>query len=242
MDNLCSIQTLFAKRMFRVPDYQRGYAWEAPQWQDLLEDLELLPANRRHYTGTVVLCAADLQPSPMDFEGNVYELFDIVDGQQRLTTIVLLLDAIRRHLPPDGTWEGLAGGIAKTYIVVRDLSKQPMAKLTLNRDCHGFFFDNVLGQKPGANGPAILAHERLLGARAFFEAYLDGQRLDRGDRFEEWLLAFFTRVTQQLVVMMYAVDSMADVGVIFETMNNRGKSISELEKVKNYLLYVSSKL
>jgi hypothetical protein len=242
MDNLCSIQTLFARRMFRVPDYQRGYAWEAPQWRDLIEDLELLPADRRHYTGTVVLCAAEQQPSRMDLEGNAYELFDIVDGQQRLTTIVLLLDAVRRHMASSDARKKLAGGIAKTYIVVRDIDKQPMAKLALNRDCHSFFFDNILGQKPGADGPTILAHKRLLSARAFFDQYLEEQRLDRGEQFDEWLLAFYTKVTQQLVVMIYAVDSMADVGVIFETMNNRGKPISELEKVKNYLLYVSSKL
>lgn len=60
MPNLVNtLDEIFANRMFRIPDYQRGYAWEQQQWADLIQDLELLPAGRNHFTGTLVLCPVD---------------------------------------------------------------------------------------------------------------------------------------------------------------------------------------
>ena len=88
---------LFEDRLYKIPNYQRGYAWEQPQLDDLLEDLELLLPGRHHYTGTVVLHRREDNPV-RDKRGNSYEVFDVVDGQQRLTTIVVLLDAVRREL------------------------------------------------------------------------------------------------------------------------------------------------
>nr|WP_147135673.1 DUF262 domain-containing protein [Nocardia ninae] len=83
----------FEGRAFSVPDYQRGYAWDSQQRTEFLEDLEILGPNREHFTGLVVLHD---QGDKLDSEGKSYRVYDVVDGQQRLTTIVLLLDAVRR--------------------------------------------------------------------------------------------------------------------------------------------------
>lgn len=53
MDTL-NLQQLFESRVFKIPNYQRGYSWETDQIRDLLEDLELT-IGKRHYTGTIVL-------------------------------------------------------------------------------------------------------------------------------------------------------------------------------------------
>ena len=104
MDNVISLDDLFHKRLFSVPDYQRGYAWGGDQIKDFLDDLDILAPDRLHYTGTVVLHRRSGTPEQEDESGNTYAQVDIVDGQQRLTTIVLLLDAIRKSLhTPDGT-------------------------------------------------------------------------------------------------------------------------------------------
>src|SRR5258708_39992631 len=87
---------LFESRVCRIPNYQRGYAWEQRQWDEFLEALELLPVGSVHYTGTVVLSASTNMPQVKDRRGKAYHAFDVVDGQQRLATIVLLLDEIRR--------------------------------------------------------------------------------------------------------------------------------------------------
>ena len=98
MENVISLDDLFHKRLFQVPDYQRGYSWERQQVQEFLEDLEEIQPGRYHYTGTVVLCTADSKEERWDTDGNAYVPVDVVDGQQRLTTTVLLLDAIQRAL------------------------------------------------------------------------------------------------------------------------------------------------
>ena len=55
MKNVPNIEELFSGRLFVVPDYQRGYAWESRQWDEFIEDIELLPSGKDHFTGTIVL-------------------------------------------------------------------------------------------------------------------------------------------------------------------------------------------
>ena len=72
MDNVIYLNNLFQNRIFRVPDYQRGYSWERQQVSEFLDDLELLAPGRYHYTGTVVLHEPDPKSALMDIEGNTY--------------------------------------------------------------------------------------------------------------------------------------------------------------------------
>ena len=74
MNNVVSLDSLFHKRVFRIPDYQRGYSWETRQVREFLEDLEILGPSNCHYTGTVVLHVLDSEPVRMDRDGNQYEI------------------------------------------------------------------------------------------------------------------------------------------------------------------------
>ena len=115
MNNVQTVAEIFAGKLLQIPDYQRGYAWGEQNWNDFLDDLDLLEPGKDHYTGTLVLHAQDEQLQ--DVGGSRYKVFHIVDGQQRLTTIVLLLDAIRREVATTGRVE-LDEGIRKNYISV----------------------------------------------------------------------------------------------------------------------------
>lgn len=55
IENLHTVSRVFSDRLFRIPDYQRGYAWSRIQWDDLLQDLELLPDGKEHFAGTLIL-------------------------------------------------------------------------------------------------------------------------------------------------------------------------------------------
>lgn len=244
LNNVLSLQQLFEGRVFRVPDYQRGYAWETQQRTEFLEDLEILGSGREHFTGLVVLHEANPDLQKLDAEGKSYGVYDVVDGQQRLATIVLLLDAVRRELAAleeDGA-RALAEGIRRSYAAVTDGGGQPLYKVTLNSDCDHYFRTVALSDQPGPEGPQISSEQRLAEARAEFAAYLKRQRDANGDAYETWLRQLHLKIANQLRVSLYQVESAAEVGVIFEVMNNRGKPLSELEKVKNYLLYAASTL
>ena len=244
LDNVLSVQQLFEGRTFRVPDYQRGYAWEARQRTEFVEDLEILGPNREHFTGLVVLHDQGAGARKLDSEGKSYRVYDVVDGQQRLTTIVLLLDAVRREMASldDPIAQTLADGIRRSYVAATDVGGQPLYKLTLNSDCDHYFRTVALSDQPGPEGPQISSERRLANARLEFSSYLQRHRDGDDAAYQEWLTALYLKISNQLRVSRYEVESAGDVGVIFEVMNNRGKPLSELEKVKNYLLYAASTL
>src|SRR5438128_5634 len=114
MDYLKTLEQLFAGHLFEIPDYQRGYAWSQQQWEDLLDDLASLPAHAEHFTGLIVLQERPDLEAMVDIEGSRQERVDVVDGQQRLTTLVLLLDAVRRAAKDEG-FGPLGDGIEKKY-------------------------------------------------------------------------------------------------------------------------------
>ncbi len=169
MNDTLTLAEVFRGKILQVPDYQRGYAWGEKQWSELIEDLEYLAPTKEHFTGTVILHP---QPgeSQMDSEGTEHHVFHVVDGQQRLTTLILLLDAVSKAIK--GHDETLAEGIRKNYIASLDRMRQPLFKLRLNKDCHDFFAIGVLGESPSLSGETMRSHKQLAGARDFFDAYV----------------------------------------------------------------------
>lgn len=245
-DMVKTISEIFSNKIFCVPDYQRGYAWEEKEWDDLLEDLELLPEGRDHFTGTLVLRPIESEGKSkyavVDNTGIGYALYDVIDGQQRLTTIVILLKAMHKEMLGLTTFDSLAEGLQETYLYHKDLNGQPFTKLRLNGDSQAFFSDNILGLRPGISGPVIRSHERLQQALLHFIKHLNDKRNALETAYPDWLKALYFKIIHHLNLIVYPVESEMDAGVIFETMNDRGRPLTELEKVKNYLLYLSSKL
>ena len=238
MDNVFTLEQIFSGKVLRIPDYQRGYAWEERQWNEFLDDLEYLGEGKDHYTGTLIL--QQQNGVIRDEEGKSHEVFHVVDGQQRLTTIVLLLDCIRSAFQQKNPT--LADGIRKSYIQFKDLNRQVAFKLELNPDCQEYWVNNILRSPTGPQGPTIASHQRLRGAKDHFNKYVTDKMSAQGSGALLWLMNLYEKATRQLKVGQYIVGDSSEVGVIFEVMNDRGKPLSELEKVKNYLLYLSSKL
>lgn len=96
---------VFSNWVFRIPDYQRGYAWEDKQLQDLIQDIELLPEGHSHFMGMLVIQptivengASREQLILRDKGDEPYAVYDVIDGQQRLTTLVLLLYTIAEEI------------------------------------------------------------------------------------------------------------------------------------------------
>ena len=101
MGNISGEQTLsslFNGNFYRIPDYQRGYAWEKEQLEDFWQDLEN-SKEHKHYTGVLSLAEVDKDEKKKsewikDKVASEGEAYYIVDGQQRLTTSVILLKVI----------------------------------------------------------------------------------------------------------------------------------------------------
>src|ERR1700733_4351965 len=99
MEEPISLDSVFKEKIFRIPDYQRGYAWQRDQLKDFWEDLVNLSEGRSHYTGVLTLKelpSKDVLKEDKEYwlvEDHSYKLYNIVDGQQRLTTFVIFLQA-----------------------------------------------------------------------------------------------------------------------------------------------------
>ena len=90
--------SLLQKRLFRVPEYQRAYSWGSVQRRDLFYDITKLHhqnTERSHFMATIVC----LQTNKKEEVGvDEYGVFSIVDGQQRLTTLIIILKALAKKL------------------------------------------------------------------------------------------------------------------------------------------------
>ena len=100
MNELVSLSKVFPERIFRIPDYQRGYAWGNTQLEDFWEDIVNLPKNTNHYTGMISLEAIPEETynkwpgeEKWILTGNNRndKSYYVVDGQQRLTTFIIFI-------------------------------------------------------------------------------------------------------------------------------------------------------
>lgn len=98
--NLLNINKIFTDRIFRIPDYQRGYAWSKRQLKDFWADIMQLEDGKNHYFGVLTLedVGEDIYKKWEDdlwiIESKSFSPFYIVDGQQRLTTSIILIQSI----------------------------------------------------------------------------------------------------------------------------------------------------
>ncbi|PKM86856.1 MAG: DUF4268 domain-containing protein [Firmicutes bacterium HGW-Firmicutes-10] len=258
--SLVSLKSVFKDRLFKIPDYQRGYAWKVEQLTDFWEDLVNLNEGRSHYMGQLSLkkvSEADYNHDSWTSErwlinDQDYVPFYVVDGQQRLTTLVIFINemiAIIRELKGKSTDsdEDIYVGslnlkqIKETYIV-----KGFPPQFVINTYLFGYEVDNpsfkylkhkIFGETNGGSIDETFYTLNLENARQFFKENLK----DFYSKFGiEELATLFKRATQNLMFNLHEIEDDFDVFVAFETMNNRGKRLSKLELLKNRLIYLTT--
>ena len=229
--NKITLTTLFSDALFRIPDYQRGYAWEEPQWKDFIQDIDALVDEdvTSHYTGTVVVYDAGRQAEIKSYGTRKFRVVDVVDGQQRLTTSCLYLSAILQTLIKNGKSEYEAD-------VPNFLYAGATCKLTPNNDCQDVFFD-LLKTGQVKSVPQSVHGLRLMKACEYFQRHLKEQVNLRGDKGLEYLSDIFNAIVTKLGFTKYVIEEECEIGMTFELMNSRGKELSILELLKNYLMH-----
>ena len=99
---LQSLSEIFNNKIFRIPDFQRGYSWEKRQLDDFWEDIQNLSSDKIHYIGLLTvepIKSCDIQ-NVEKWKDDLWLLkkgmsaYYVIDGQQRLTTLIILLHEI----------------------------------------------------------------------------------------------------------------------------------------------------
>ena len=259
MDEPKPLDSLFKEKLFRIPDYQRGYAWGREQWDAFWEDLIDLPDGRFHYTGVLTLKeipSADVQQEDKEFwlvDDHSYKLYHIVDGQQRLTTFILFLQALielLRSLPEN---EGQADDeiyLTDTLSIAAVESKflfevKPAGKAfrtykfgyTVDNPSDKYMRYQILGEEGGGTVFETFYTLNLSNGKRYFKEQLRALHKEEGIL---GLQGLYRKLTKRFLFNEYIIKDEFDVFVAFETMNNRGKKLSDLELLKNRLIYLTT--
>lgn len=214
-------------RFFYIPDYQRNYAWENKQVYDFFDDFKANynGANKRYYYGTILLQAK---------EDGIKEKFDIVDGQQRLTTLIIFVSCLLKRLVsiPNRDEDFDDDEIRK--IKDRFIIHKNNYILTLQADDNDFFHTYILEDNVYSDDFRTPSQHRLFHAKEEFTKLLEKAS-------DDVVLGFMSKINATNI-LVYKVNSRSEASLIFETTNDRGKQLTNIEKTKSYLMYKASLL
>ena len=218
---------------YRVPLFQRDYSWGPDEWDDLWQDLVALfddDPEPAHYMGYLVLQSADNRA------------FDVIDGQQRMTTLSLLMLAAVSHLSdlavPDDLGDPQtrrAEQLRASYVGYLDpVTLVSQSKLTLNRHDDSFY-QNYLVPLERLPQRGLNASEQLM-RRAFlwFKERIKARTEDDGTA----VASFVDGAVDKLFFTVITVTDELDAFKVFETLNARGVRLSATDLLKNYLFSV----
>ncbi|ACK67446.1 protein of unknown function DUF262 [Rippkaea orientalis PCC 8801] len=223
---------------YHVPPFQRDYSWTDDEWDDLWQDILGLfekDGESSHYMGYLVLQSSDNKH------------FDIIDGQQRITTISIMIlaglsylqDLVEANLDADRNTQRKEQ-LQNSYIgYVNPVTLISQSKLELNRHNNRFYqtYLVTLGPIPrrGLNASEHLLRKAFSWFKERFKTKL-GKQLDSGQQFA----ALIDSLVDKLFFTVITVTDELNAFKVFETLNARGVRLSATDLLKNYLFSVIS--
>ncbi len=211
-----TIDKFFTGRTFVIPSFQRDYAWKERNIDDLFGDVEeALEVGGSHYLGTFILSQQPLS-----------EMVQVVDGQQRLTTLTMLLDALIDAVADDN--------IKQHYRNTFIMHPVTGAKFRVLGDNDSFFRDLLSDKLPV---PQSDGQERLLRAYSWIRQRVNAL-LERGGQalINSWLLCL-----SRMEVLEFIEPNEGKAIRMFQSVNDRGVPLAKMDIVKSLLVYYSNR-
>ncbi|AUX17391.1 DUF262 domain-containing protein [Flavobacterium columnare] len=220
---------------FEIPKFQRDYSWEAEQWDDLWLDLISLfeDEESEHYMGYLVLQTSDNKN------------FSIIDGQQRLTTMSLLIlsvlkcldDLINNNVDSDNN-NRRKEALRNSYIGnINPVTLISDNKIKLNRNSDPFYQRNLLQLISPQNELMLIDSDRLLWQAFDFFYKKIGELYSNATGSE--LATFLSKsIGDKLSFTVIEVTDQLNAFKVFETLNARGVQLSSSDLLKNYLFSI----
>ena len=239
---------LFQKPVcYTIPTFQRPYVWtHRDQWEPLWDDVRNLAENylealerfqdnsvkaeqetKKHFLGAVVLQQV---PTP----AKEIEQREVIDGQQRVTTLQLLLDAVQ-ELCEELSFRPTATLLSKLVTNDEDLiGDESHHRFKLwptrgDRDAFTHAMDNGLAIDKFEGSLIVRAHD-------FFQKQVHKWLESAVGREKQWIDALYTATTAMLQMVVIDLDYNDDPNVIFETLNARGTPLQQSDLIKNFVI------
>lgn len=214
------------QKTYRVPRYQRNYVWNRTNWSELLDDIKFTISesgerrNWSHFLGTIVLN----KKHESDKLG--FEEYEIIDGQQRLTTIFVIFIAICARLSEIGTDQAtqISKNILSTYIRLTKLDGQKQYKFE-NEEITSEF-DEIL--QTILDATQIQGNSNIKNLYKFFASELSNYDFDGVEKFLNKVL--------EINIVEITSEEDEEIYNIFEVLNARGQKLKQIELLKNRVM------
>lgn len=203
-----------SQKHFVIPVYQRAYSWGQEQWSVFLNDLrEQTLGDNNYFYGNILLetIKKDIQ-------------YEIIDGQQRLTTLVIFFRSLIDVLYDMGKQERFDIK-AKESIYLKNSGNIKLRTVEYDRAC----FDKLIIEGKKDFIPSTPSQHRIKGAKEYF--YTELKELDIDE-----LLKIIEKI-ESTEITSIELNGKKDSALMFELQNNRGKDLTNMEKIKSYLMY-----
>lgn len=224
---LVGLGQIVAANRHSVPIYQRSYAWKDRQVEELLGDIaSAIHADEDEYfLGSIVLTNSSTDKP------------DVVDGQQRLATTVIIISAIRDYLLSNEQ-RTKADEIGRKYLATVDLRTEELEpRLLLNSIDNDFFTDRIITEPSNRKGikPEFESHRRIEKASLLAASHIQSVSVAAGSKNVDALIDWIDFIHKKAKVISVSVPSDANAFTIFETLNDRGLALAITDLLKNYL-------
>ncbi|MEJ5361064.1 MAG: DUF262 domain-containing HNH endonuclease family protein [Spirochaetota bacterium] len=206
-----------ADNFLRVPVYQRSFAWETSNVQDLFEDIKnSYPED--YFIGTIVVTDKG-------------EYLEIVDGQQRLATINIFFAAVRDLFREIKNFDK-SKHIETGYLLKESLrDEDKKQKLILNNMDNEFYLKKIINGENDIE-PSKESHKRILDAYNYIKSLVKNKYDNEGIN---GIYDFVEFIEKNLKIIIVIVSDDVNAFTIFETLNDRGLVLSQTDLIKNYL-------
>ena len=216
-----------------IPKYQRRYTWARDEWEALFDDV--FYNGKGHFLGSIICINTTKDVNAKE------QCVDLVDGQQRLTTISLLYAAIHTYLVAIKS-ELNEDQQDDLRDVKRRLSLKYTNNIRVSPSYHGNNHDDYLAVLckskviEGVTTPSNAGNRRMFKAYRYFLARLEEKdKQEQSKLTKQDVLDLLDRLNNAIVVKI-EVSTHADAYTLFESLNNRGVPLSAIDLIKNKLL------
>jgi len=206
-----------SQKYFTIPVYQRAYSWEKDQWNIFLTDLkEQSAGDNNYFYGNLIL-----ETIKTDIH------YEVIDGQQRLTTLTIfiraLLDVLKKRSETEKEIE--VDFDSKEKIYFKNGGNIKLRPVEYDRPC----FETLIVEGNPKFETATPSQEKIKDGRSYFYTELD--KLSTID-----LLKIFDKL-ETTGLTCIELNGKKDSALMFELQNNRGKDLTNMEKIKSYFMY-----
>jgi hypothetical protein len=259
-DDNFSLSSVFSQSYFAIPDYQRDYAWEQKNVEDLLDDVEFVyrqndeEEKTDHYFGTLVLEGRG-SVEPTDFED--YDVYGIVDGQQRLATIAIVISAIIDEMSKIESSEEVSDDISNTinerkndirdkYIKYKDIERIRLGGLA--EDAYDrVVLGNLKADEYLEQDDLVETERKIATAKATTQEQLSEWKQERFQNgsidhagYYKFLNTLVKILTQRFEVNIKVVEDVDEAARMFKVINDRGRDLRLHDKIRSHLVYCAS--